>query len=228
MIEPYYEKNGITIYHGDCREIMPDLGPFDLLLTDPPYGISLGKTKGSGGANGLRRDKYQTYEDTYKQFCAQIVPALEMALDKSDRAIVWTGPHIHEQRKPTAIGGVHVAAGAGRHGWGFKTFLPILLYGNAPDIHKGAPNPTTITSTEKAETFGHPCTKPIGWLQWCIKLGTREGHTVIDPFMGSGTTLVAAKLAGLKATGIEINKRYCEIAAKRLAQGVLAFNEATA
>jgi DNA modification methylase len=54
MIKPYYEENGITIYHGDCRDILPELEPVDLVLTDPPYGIDLGNTKGSGGAHGMK------------------------------------------------------------------------------------------------------------------------------------------------------------------------------
>jgi site-specific DNA-methyltransferase (adenine-specific) len=68
----------------------------------------------------------------------------------------------------------------------------------------------------------HPCEKPVGLLKWCINLMEKPG-VVLDPFMGSGTTLVAAKLEGRRAIGIEIEERYCEIAAKRLAQEVFDF-----
>ena len=223
MIKPYYEENGIVIYHGDCGEILPELEPVDLVLTDPPYGIDLGNTKGSGGAHGMKFDCYESYEDTYDNFISIIVPRLNMALDKARRGIVWTGPHIHEQRKPNCIGGVYIPCGAGRHGWGFKTFLPVLLYGNAPNIHLGAPIPNTIQSSCKPVNYGHPCPKPLQWMTWCIKLGSCDDDIILDPFMGSGTTLVAAKQLGRKAIGIEIEEKYCEIAVKRLAQGVLDF-----
>ena len=67
----------------------------------------------------------------------------------------------------------------------------------------------------------HPCAKPVGLLAYLICKTTREGQFILDPFMGSGTTLVAAKLEGRQAVGIEMEERYCEIAAKRLEQGVL-------
>ena len=219
--KPYYQDEAVTIYHGDCHVILPELPKVDLVLTDPPYGIDLGKTKGSGGAHGLALSPYSSYVDTYENFTESIVPAINYALDNAARGIVWTGPHIHEQRKPTAIGGVFCPAGAGRHGWGFKTFLPVLLYGNAPDIHLGAPVANTITSGERPEKNGHPCPKPLGWMRWCVCLGSRESHTILDPFMGSGTTLRAAKDLGRKAIGIELEEKYCEIAARRMAQEVL-------
>ena len=83
--------------------------------------------------------------------------------------------------------------------------------------------PDSFMSTEAAEKNGHPCPKPI--VQWKRLLNrcTIRGETTLDPFMGSGTTLVAAKQLGRKAIGIEIEEKYCEIAVKRLAQGVLDF-----
>jgi len=217
----YYQDDKITIYHGDCLDIMPNIGKFDLLLTDPPYGINLGKTKGTGGSHGMVFDAYESYDDTYENFVDEIVPRLNRAIEICDRGIVWTGPHIHEQRKPNCIGGVYCPAGAGRHGWGFKTFLPVLLYGNGPEIHKGAPYPTVIKSGSKPEQNGHPCPKPLEWIKWCVNLGSREGGTIIDPFAGSGTTGRAAKDLGRKCILIEREERYCEIAAKRMAQEVL-------
>ena len=71
------------------------------------------------------------------------------------------------------------------------------------------------------ENNGHPCPKPIAFMQWLMNLAALPGEIVIDPFCGSGTTLVAAKNAGLGAIGVEIDERYCEIAAKRLLWSVL-------
>jgi DNA modification methylase len=229
-VKPYYEdtKAGIVIYHGDCLEVLPHVKA-DVLDTDPPFGVELGarrtlkQLRAGGGRRGLYRAGYASYEDTYENFVTLIVPRLNAWLDSTKRGLVWTGPHIHEQRKPSVIGGVYCPAGSGRHPWGFKTFLPVLLYGLSPHISKGAPIPSVIRSSERSEKISdaHPCPKPLGWVKWSISLASLPSETIVDPFMGSGTTLRAAKDLGRKAVGIEIDERYCEIAAKRLAQEVL-------
>jgi site-specific DNA-methyltransferase (adenine-specific) len=222
-MKPYYEHGRITIYHGDCREILPRV---DLVLTDPPYGINLGETSGAGGGHGLKLSKYSMYVDSYDNFVNEIVPALNNALDMATRGIIFSGPHIHEQRKPDAIGGIFCSAAQGRHCWGFKNFLPVLFYGNAPGLNLGSKQ-TMIASNElpDREKAGnsHPVPKPIGWMTWLVNLGSRSGETILDPFMGSGTTLRAAKDLGRKAIGIEIEEKYCDIAVKRLQQEVFNF-----
>ncbi len=95
-----------------------------------------------------------------------------------------------------------------------------MFFGSAPGLEKGA-RATTIRSTESSEKNGHPCPKPIGWMLWAVGLASRQGETVLDPFMGSGTTLRAAKDLGRRAIGIEIEEMYCEVAAKRLSQECL-------
>lgn len=219
-MKPYYEHAGVTIYHGDCREVLP-LIQADVLVTDPPYGVNLGDGDDRPG-HGLAMAGYASYRDTYEAFCSEVVPALNAALDACKRGAVWTGPHIHEQRKPDAIGGVFCPSATGRHGWGFKSFLPVLFYGTAPGLQKGS-KATAIQSTEVAERKGnpHPVPKPLGWMRWLVSLAVEQGESIIDPFMGSGTTLVAAKELGRRAIGIEIEERYCEVAAKRLSQEVL-------
>jgi hypothetical protein len=136
---------------------------------------------------------------------------------------VFTGPHIQEQQKANAIGGIYCPCGTGRHAWGFKTFLPVLFYGTAPDLHKGA-KPNTIKSTAPAEKNGHPCPKPLAWMKWLISLTTKPDDIVIDPFMGSGTTGVAAMQLGRKFIGIEQSSEYFDIAAKRIADASRAFS----
>lgn len=220
MTKPYFQDGSVTIYHGDCREILPTLIA-DVLITDPPYGIDLGANAGSGGKHGLSHSGYASFCDSYENFVDQVVPALNMALDMVRRGAVFTGPHIHEQRKPDAIGGIYCPSASGRHCWGFKTLLPVLLYGKAPGLEKGGKG-TVLASTEIAQPSLHPVPKPIGWMSWVIGLASLPGETVLDSFMGSGTTLRAAKDLGRKAIGIEIEERYCEIAAKRMAQQVLA------
>ena len=219
-MKPYYDHAGITIYHGDCREILPTL-EWEVLVTDPPYGIGLGDTAGSGNGHGLKLASYHSYDDTYESFVGVIVPVLSAAISRSVRAAVFTGPHIHEQMKPDAIGGIYCPAANGRHRWGFKSFLPVLFYGTAPNLHLGS-SATAIRSTATAEKNGHPVPKPLEWMAWLVGLASKDGEAVLDPFMGSGTTLRAAKDLGRRAIGIEIEERYCEIAAKRLSQEVLA------
>ena len=220
-MNPYYDDGrGIVIYRGDCRLLLPTLPKVDLLLTDPPYGVlepgdfNARVRDDRGGVHGLARETYATYLDTYDNFVSVIVPALNDALTHADRGAVFTGPHITEQRKPVAIGGVYCPAGSGRHQWGFKTFLPVLFYGKAPDLNLGA-KPNTIASSATVEKNGHPCPKPIEWMQWLVQIGSREGELILDPFLGSGTTLVACKRLGRRGIGIEIEEKYCEIAARR-------------
>lgn len=227
-MKPYYEHAGITIYHGDCRDVLPHVTA-DALVTDPPYGVSLGACGDPrGGSHGMRHDGYASFSDTYENFVSEIVPRLNAAIDAVKRAAVFTGPHIHEQRKPDAIGGVFVAAGQGRTAWGFKSIMPILLYGGSPTVMRGmgATCPTAIASGATADDNGHPCPKPLTWMRWLVRLATVQDETVLDVFAGSGTTLRAAKDLGRRAIGIEIEERYCEIAAKRLSQEVLQFEAA--
>jgi site-specific DNA-methyltransferase (adenine-specific) len=222
VLKPYYDEDGITIYHGDCREILPLLNVVDFVCTDPPYGVGLGidnnQTKDS---SHLAKRGYDGYEDTYENFTAMIVPRLNAAIERAGRAAVFTGPHIHEQRKPSVIGGIWHPSAIGRTPWGSKNFLPVLFYGNPknPGLHR----PTVIRSTAVTEANGHPCPKPIEWIRWLILMGTADEDVVLDPFMGSGTSLLAAKELGRKAIGIEINRRYCDIAVNRLSQSVLPF-----
>jgi DNA modification methylase len=220
-MKPYYDEGGVTLYRGDAREIVPTLLA-DALVTDPPYGVTLGASDRRGGRHGLAKDRYSSFDDSYENFVGCVVPVLSMALDRVRRGAVFSGPHLQEQPKASAIGGIYCPAGSGRHSWGFKTFLPVLFYGTDPLLHKGA-RPNTIQSTEVAEKNGHPCPKPLGWMAWLVGRVTLPGEMVLDPFAGSGTTLVAAKRLGRRAVGVEIDERYCEIAAERLRQSVFTF-----
>lgn len=227
MPEPYYSDDLVALHHGDAMELLPTITA-DVLVTDPPYGVGLGESNaGNGPRHGLTRFGYASHEDTYDNFVELVVPILDAAIDATKRAAVFTGPHVHEQRKPDAIGGIYSPAAAGRHRWGFKTFLPVLFYGTAPGLHKGSKH-TAVRSTASAEPNGHPCPKPIEWMAWLIDLAAAPSDVVFDPFAGSGTTLVAAKRLGRRAIGVEIEERYCEIAARRLDQGVLDFGEVSA
>jgi site-specific DNA-methyltransferase (adenine-specific) len=219
----FYEEPGITLYCGDCRDVLPLLEA-EALVTDPPYGVNLGD---HGGANDGRHDhvlvkgRYASYDDTPENFVAIIAPAVRMALGRVQRGAVFCAGHMAWQLpQPAAVGGVFLPAAVGRCAWGYNSFAHCLLYGAAPDLNLGA-KPIGIRSTETAAETGHPCAKPDTWMRWAVSLVSRQGETVLDPFVGSGTTLEAAKALNRRAIGIEIEPRYCEIAVKRLRQEVL-------
>jgi site-specific DNA-methyltransferase (adenine-specific) len=221
--KPYYhdEQFGIKIFLGDCRTILPYLDPVDLILTDPPYGVNLGE---HGGAKETRTGllvKVGGYEDSPEHFIRVVVPAITTAMGLTNRTMIFcVPPTMWLLPAPDAIGGVFVDGAVGRNKWGWSNLIHCLLYGSAPNLNKGA-KPTAIRNNAMAEKTGHPTTKPLKWMRWAVSLGSLANDTILDPFMGSGTTLVAAKQLGRKCIGIEINEAYVKIAIERLRQGVL-------
>ena len=231
--KPYYhdERAGITIYHADCRDVLPLLEPgsVDLVLTDPPYGVNL-ITKTSDYRDSGRFDNGQSlmastlYEDdpaTIRQLIADTMPLLQRM---TSRMVIFPGTRLmFAYPEPRAVGCVFTPNGAGRSPWGFQCMHPILYYGADPYLEDGKGSWPNGFRTEQPnrERLDHPCPKPLYWMRWCISRASREGELVLDPFVGSGTTLRAAKDLGRRAIGIEIEERYCEIAAQRLAQGVM-------
>ena len=207
-MKPYYDHAGITIYHGDCREVLREvLRPVDVVLTDPPYGIG---------------ESYLSVTDNRElvQMAVAVVNELRLTVP---RVVVTPGVknlYIYEQ--PSHVGSFGYPAGCGLNPWGFTCWQPILFYGKDPYGGKGS-RPDSYTSYEAAEKNGHPCPKPLGQWKWLLNRVTNAGDVVLDPFLGSGTTVLAAKDLGLTAIGIEIEEKYCEIAARRLSQEVLSF-----
>jgi len=217
---PYYEHAGISIYNADCRDVEVSA---DVLVTDPPYGVSIGKHSGAKEKRRGLLQKAGGHDDSPETFSDVVVPRVASWIQKTRRAAVFgVPPTCWLFPPPDAIGGVFVAGACGRNRWGWSNLIHCLLYGSAPNLNKGA-KPTAIAKTATAEKTGHPVAKPLVWMRWVVSLAAQADEVVIDPFMGSGTTLVAAKDMGLKAIGVEISERYCEIAARRLAQDVISF-----
>jgi DNA modification methylase len=210
-VKPYYEHGGITIYHGDCRWVIPSLTA-DVLVTDPPYGVAF---DGKATKHTTVKSGGYTTEDS-----AEVGPeAVRMALKSVKRAAVFPGTrNLYNYPEPADIGCVYCPSGAGIGRWGFTCFHPVLFYGPRPS---NVLRPSSMQSFDTAEKMGHPCPKPMEWLHWLVCLVSLPGEIVLDPFCGSGTTLRAAKDNNRTAIGIEIEERYCEIAAKRLSQEVL-------
>ena len=225
-VTPYYDEDGITIYHGDCRNVLSDVLA-DVLITDPPYGVELGSSDRRGDGHGLAKATYRTYQDSYGMLVMSVIPPMMRFLSRVHRGALFPGKYVTLYPQPDALGGVYCPSGVGRNSWGYTCFFPVFFYGVCPTLQYGAAS-TVLHSTEVAERNGHPCPKPIGWLYWLVTLASLLNECICDPFMGSGTTLIAAKRLGRKAIGIELDEQYCEMAVQRLSQGVLPLNLATA
>ena len=207
-MRPYYEQDGITIYHGDCREVLPAL-EFDATVSDPPYGVLA-----DGGSAATRRSGGNKDSGVMTWDVAPDRSVLDVLTAKP--AMLWGGCHL--QLPPTfgylvwdkQIDGLNF--GEVEYCWTNLRFAPRVFRYRAVGVDGGKV---------------HPTQKPEALMAWCLKfLPTGGVRVVLDPFMGSGTTLVAAKRSGYRAIGIEREEKYCEMAAKRLAQGALFGPEA--
>ncbi len=198
---PYYEHGGITIYHGDCREILPSLGTFDLLLTDPPYGIGI-------AANPVRQAHAKSDWDNQRPDRATLGLCLSMATHQ----IVWGGNYfglpasqcflVWDKGQPQDF-----SLAMCEQAW-TNIKSPAKLFRKH------------VLSYKKQ----HPTEKPVELLEWCLSFAG-SAQTVVDPFAGSGSTGEAAKRLGKQAVLVEREESYCEIAAKRLQQEVLPLEQ---
>ena len=210
MIQPYYSDDAVMIYHGDALEILGDalvsLMSFDLVLTDPPYNLGI---------------DYDTHDDEastegYEAWCRRWYALLP----KRKTTIIFPGlsnlPMWCRIDQPLAVGCWHIPGNPGRgFPWSFVEWEPFLYWGG----FMGGSNVYRARVTAQQDIGDHPCPKPLSLFRGLIERS--KASTVLDPFMGSGTTLRAAKDLGRKAIGIELSERYCEIAAKRMGQEVL-------
>lgn len=195
---PYYDRDGITIYHGDCREILPHLPPVDLVLTDPPYGIEYRQPRVCKGRMSVRGDGEWSFPRPSVPF---VVWGANNAEGYSDCGwLVWD-----KMRYGTDLYGDGELAAA-------SMLRGVRVFPSRWDRNHG-----------DGWTGTHPTEKPVCLMEWCLSL--MPAGIVLDPFCGTGATLLAARGAGWKAIGIEIEERYCEIAVKRLAQQLLPFSE---
>ena len=260
-MKPYYQDDWVTIYHGDCREVLPTLPGVDLVITSPPYG----EIRDYGGHT--KPDLLLTIEklsnvivpggvimwnvadqtingsetgDSFRQalkaidcglrlhdtmiYCKEAVtfpdsnryfPSFEYMFIFSkgapkhfngikDRKNKWAGSDIHGTRRET----------------NGKLYKPKNFGMAIPDVGLRW-NWWILNTASQEETLDHPARMPISMANGHIQTWSDEGETILDPFMGSGTTLRAAKDLKRKAIGIEIEEKYCEIAARRMSQEVL-------
>ena len=220
-MKPYYDHNGVTIYHGDCLEIIPTLGEFDCLITDPPYGI-----EGGNGGTSKKRGKgdYQGFEDTPDNIEKTVIKALFELSKWKTMALTPGFRCIDKYPSPDSFGAFVSSSSTGMQRFGYGDCQPIFFYG-WHYLQGKRPEACWTKMEDRPEKNGHPCPKPEKSWSWLVdKVATSE-MSVLDPFMGSGTTLRICKDRGIKCVGIEQNEEYCEIAANRMSQEVLPLTE---
>ena len=210
-MKPYYDNGRVQIYHADCREAVPKI-KYDAIVFDAPYGIGI---------------DYGTFKDSALEV-EELARFIGPYLLDAKRAAIFTGvPQMWAWPRPKwALCWDYSPATNEFCPWGYAQWQPILCYGKDPFLARCAgPRPTVIKSSTPPDRRGndHPCPKPEGLMRKVVERVTDAEDVVADFFMGSGTTLVACALEGRRAIGIELEERFCEIAARRLSQGVLSF-----
>jgi DNA modification methylase len=211
-LRPYYEDAGVRVYNADCVELLPQLNLSSVggILTDPPYGIRV-CGRGDGGVGSLSSGS-KNYGKQNWDNAPPPASFFSSLLSMGVPTIIWGGNYFDlpparcflvwdKMQRDFSFADAELA-------W-TNLDAAVRLY----SYSRGE-----LTAEGKL----HPTQKPIPLMSWCLqRMGLRVGALVLDPFAGSGSTLVAAKLAGLQAIGIEKDEGYCEIMASRLAQGVL-------
>ena len=255
-MKPYYEQDGITIYHGDCREVLPSLAPasFDLVVTSPPYNLGgepwphLGNWKQGDSAGGKSKWKngsdagagiqygqhvdsmpwpeYVDFQRTVLRMLWALVPNGAIYYNHKPRVIgakLWTPQELIPDEIP--VRQVVIWKRSGGLNFNPTAYLPMhewLMILARPEWRlksKGASGAGDVWEIPQEANTPHPAPFPKRLPLTAIE--TTGAKRVLDPFMGWGTTLVAAKRLGAQGVGIELEERNCELAAKRLAQGAL-------
>lgn len=218
---PYYQDDAVTLYHGDCREVLAWMDA-DVLVTDPPYGMSY--------ESNLNRDKRNI--KVGQPIAGDSSPALR------DQALAAWGPRpaivfgTWRVARPAATKALVVwhKLGAGGMGDLSMPWLPtheeVYILGSG---YQGKRSDSVLSvaplMSGDNERPNHPTPKPVPLMERLIL--TCPLGVIADPFAGSGSTLIAARNLGRRAIGVELEERYCEIAARRLAQDVLDFGDAS-
>jgi modification methylase len=255
-VRPYYDHAGIRIYHGDCREVLPQLEGIACAVTSPPYNQKISEF----GESGMHKETSwvskisRGYADSlpeveYQRWQLEVIGLVAGCLTDDgslfyNHKIRWRDgimlhPVIWLASAPMRLRQEIIWARNGSVTLNARMFAPseerILWFAKGPTTkwNQDSVGRMSVWRIDQYGTFGaartgvagHPCAFPSELPKRCIKAVTDESDTVLDPFSGSGTTLEAAKILGRNAIGIEIEEKYCEIAAKRLSQEVFQFDE---
>ena len=213
VLQPVYDVGGITIYCGDNRKILPLLDDYDLLLTDPPYGIGVVNNR-HGSVTSIKSGS-KAYGRSDWDNATPPEWVLQLAVAKAKWQIIWGGNYFG---LPPSRGWLVWDKGQRD----FSLADAELAWTN---LDAAVRVMTYARGQLNAEGKVHPTQKPEPLMSWCLNQ-VPTAKTICDPWMGSGTTLVAAKARGLRAIGIEANETYCRAAVARLAQDVLGLENA--
>lgn len=207
---PYFEDAACVIYHADCRELLASFEDceFDLAFADPPYGVGMEYGHAYDDKGGVGYDAWMA------RLAGELRRVAPLVLVTPGIRNLWSWP------KPTwALAWGKPGSTRRSDLGGFNEWEPVLMYGK-----RRIYNDLRLLADCQNHAKGagdHPCPKPLSLLTWLLERATDPGQVILDPMMGSGTTLVAAKQLNRRAVGIEIEERYCDIAARRLEQEVL-------
>lgn len=253
-MKPYYEHAGITIFHGDCLEVLSKLEPVDVVLTDPPYSEHV-HSKSRMGSKRSTNDKENRHRDGIARVKELGFDAItpEMREKVADHFAILSRRWVlvfsdvesaHLWRGELTVGGLeYIRTGAwvklgatpqftgDRPAAGFEAITIAHPKGkkrwNGGGTHALWSYPIVLNRSHSDPRL-HTTQKPLPLIGKLVSLFSDPGETILDPFMGSGTTLHAAKNLGRKAIGIELEERYCEVAARRLQQEMLELEPSAA
>lgn len=225
-MRPYYEDAAVTIYHADCREVVCGLSGVGALATDPPYGIGF--------------NEYASHKDDpsgYPELLLSAIEGSERAMGGAGWCAVFVSATtardwhrlVPREWRPVALPKTFTQVHPGRAPLWATDYALVWKLGEPEWPEQGARVRDWCivpTSDMSKRVRGHPCPRPLPAMLHMVLMVSAPGAVVLDPFMGTGTTLVAAKELGRRAIGVEIEERYCEIAARRMSQEVLDFGGA--
>ncbi len=199
---------GITLYLGDCREILPTLLKIDAVVTDPPYGI--------GFEYASYNDTLENWRDLMTWVVDEVRHSHRAACAVMPSCQIAQLPWIYATIPPDWLISWYKGSPGHCSAVGFNDWEPHLVYGktNCFPIHD------FFQTDLQIDINGHPCVKPLAYSKWLVSHFARRSQSVADPFMGSGTTGVAAVKLGRKFIGIEIEPKYFDIACRRISEAL--------
>ncbi len=222
---PYYADDFVTIYHGDCRELLPELG-VGLILADPPYGVHERTDRGNAGRGSAKGNGYALIPARdFPPIHGDDAPFDPSHLLLYPRLLLWGANHYADRLPPSPSWIV----------WDKTVRLPSKRdvgfndNGDAELAWTNLGGPVRLIPhrwmglirDSEIERHLHPTQKPVAVMGALIRAFSKPDELIIAPYLGSGPELVAAKALGHRAIGIEIEERYCEVAANRCRQEVL-------
>ena len=233
-MKPYYDEDGITICHGDCRDVDLPHRSVDVLLTDPPYGMAFqsGRAK-AGKSAAIRSDGVRQGMRIVRQALTELAPSFSDDMHALIFCHWESWPDFYDMAAThftmkNALIWWKGGGGMGDLRLEYAKDYEVVLFGvRSLNRHlMGKRSGAVIQHPRVPARKRHvPFEKPVGLLLTLLEKHAAPGSLVLDPFMGSGSTLVAARQLGLRAIGIEVEERLCEVAVQRLSQQVLLLGE---